>query len=220
MTDPYLLWDAASVLGSLSSDERREYETHVSGCEQCRCAVGELSGVPALLSLMGRDEPATESPPMRTQVLDDLLDQVSRRRRRSRVRTWLVSAATAAAVTAVALLIAFKPGPAESVTALAMTQVAPSSLEATVSVSSQGWGTRIEMTCTYRDDPKGVDHDDDTLAMFAVGRDGTRVQLATWTAVDGATATPSGSTSMPVGEIAAVQVVSSGTGDVLLQRNL
>jgi hypothetical protein len=39
-------------------------------------------------------------------------------------------------------------------------------------------------------------------------------------ALTGVTALPGGSTSMPIDEIVAVQVVSSDTGDVLLQRNL
>ena len=56
--------------------------------------------------------------------------------------------------------------------------------------------------------------------MVAVGRDGNHVQLATWMAQSGVTALTSGSTSMPIDEIAAVQVVSADTGDVLLQRDL
>jgi len=237
-TDPYVLWDAAYVLGSLSSTERREYETHLSGCQPCRSAVGELSGMPALLTLLSRDEVADiddgalEPPPARPQRLDELLDKVSRRRRRARWTTWIVSAAAAAAVLAVGLLIALKPGPGAptpseslraSAASLSMTPVAPSSLEATVLVTSQGWGTHVEMTCTYREVANGsrpTDDAGDTLAMFAVSRDGTRIQLATWMALEGVTASPSGSTSMPIDEIAAVQVVSAGTGDVLLQRNL
>jgi anti-sigma factor RsiW len=33
MTDPYSTWDAAYVLGSLSSSDRREYENHLSVCD-------------------------------------------------------------------------------------------------------------------------------------------------------------------------------------------
>ena len=46
----YALWDAAYVLGSLSSTERHEYEAHLSSCPSCREAVAELTGMPALLS--------------------------------------------------------------------------------------------------------------------------------------------------------------------------
>ena len=37
--DPYAMWDAAYVLGSLSSAERREYEAHLVTCRQCRSLV-------------------------------------------------------------------------------------------------------------------------------------------------------------------------------------
>ena len=47
-----------------------------------------------------------------------------------------------------------------------------------------------------------------------------RIQLATWVALEGSTATPTGSTSVPIDEIAALQVVTVGSGEVLLQRDL
>ncbi|MFY9765074.1 MAG: zf-HC2 domain-containing protein, partial [Mycobacterium sp.] len=45
--DEYTMWDAAYVLGSLSSAERREFEAHMTDCPLCGSAVGELSGMPA-----------------------------------------------------------------------------------------------------------------------------------------------------------------------------
>lgn len=232
--DPYELWDAAYVLGSLSSSERREYEAHLSGCRPCRAAVAELSGMPALLAMIGPDDVAAidegglEPPPIRAELLDDVLAKVHRRRRRTRWITWTVSAA-AAAVLAVGVVLAITPAqigvaPTDANTvALNMTPTAvPSEFDATVVLRSEGWGTHVEMTCTYREE-SAVAHDGsggDKLAMYAIGRDGSRVQLATWMALEGATASPSGSTSMPIGDIAAVQVVSADTGDVLLQRSL
>ncbi|MEQ0638264.1 hypothetical protein ABLO16_19720, partial [Mycobacterium tuberculosis] len=47
-----------------------------------------------------------------------------------------------------------------------------------------------------------------------------RLRLATWLAEPGHTATPAGSISTPVDQIAAVQVVAADTGQVLLQRSL
>ncbi|MDI3314665.1 MAG: carotenoid oxygenase family protein [Mycobacterium sp.] len=52
----YALWDAAYVLGSLSDVDRREFEAHLGECASCRDAVTELSGMPALLSLLDREE--------------------------------------------------------------------------------------------------------------------------------------------------------------------
>lgn len=236
--DPYALWDASYVLGSLSSTERREYEAHLSACTACRSAVAELSGMPALLALLDRDEVAAadegglEPPPLRPEVLDSLLAKVNWRRRRSRWLTWSVAAAAAVVLT-VGVLIAIRPGPIvpggtppprASATSLTMTPTVPSSLDATVSLTSQGWGTHVEMACTYHEQPgipgHGNDDTADRLAMVAVGRDGSHTQLATWMALDGVTALPSGSTSMPIDEIVSVQVISADTGDVLLSRSL
>ncbi|BBY62897.1 anti-sigma factor family protein [Mycolicibacterium helvum] len=232
--DPYETWDASYVLGSLSSTERREYETHLSGCVPCRTAVGELSGMPALLAMLGPDDVAAidtgrvEPPPLRPQLLDGVLFEVRRRRRRGRWITWTVAAA-AAAVLAVGILVAVKPAPfgtsnpapQASGMSVSMTPVAPSSFDATLQVTPMGWGTHIEMTCTYHEEIGADATDDgDKLAMYAVGRDGSRVQLATWMAREGESASPTGSTSMPMEKIAAVQVVKAATGDVLLQRSL
>jgi hypothetical protein len=102
--------------------------------------------------------------------------------------------------------------------------VAPTPLNSTVTVSIHGRGTRIQMNCTYGVSPQISGHDEteagDNLAMVVVGRDGGQSQLATWVALTGVTATPSGSTSLPMDQIAAVQIVSADQGDVLLQRNL
>lgn len=242
--DRYALWDASYVLGSLTSSERREYENHLKGCSSCRAAVGELGGVPALLAMLTPADmaaiddgrvgggagalavPSTVHP----QMLDDLLDDVRRRRRRVRWTSWAATAA-AAALVVVGGLIAFRPEssvqPAEpslhaSATPLRMTPVAPSSVEATVSMASRSWGTYVVVSCTYREEESAVGHDDeagDRLEMVAVGRDGTRAQLATWMAREGVTATPTGSTSMPIDAIGSVQVVSTDTGDVLLERD-
>lgn len=232
--DPYDTWDASYVLGSLSSTERREYETHLSGCAPCRTAVGELSGMPSLLAMLTPDEVTAidtgdiEPPPLRPQLLDGVLFEVRRRRRRGRWITWTVATA-AAAVLAVGILIAIKPAPfgtsapppQASASAVSMTPVTPSSFDATVQVTPMGWGTHVTMTCTYRDEiGEDATEEGDKLAMYAVGRDGSRVQLATWMARAGESASPTGSTSMPMEKIAAVQVIKSKTGDVLLQRSL
>ena len=60
----------------------------------------------------------------------------------------------------------------------------------------------------------------DTLAMVVVGHDGSRTRLATWVANPRHTATPAGSISTPVDQIASVQVISADNGQVLLERTL
>ncbi|WP_368499175.1 anti-sigma factor [Herbiconiux sp. A18JL235] len=54
--DPFRDWDAAYVLGMLSADERRAYEDHLTECPPCAAAVGELAGMPGILSRLSADE--------------------------------------------------------------------------------------------------------------------------------------------------------------------
>src|ERR1700722_1641887 len=93
----YAMWDAAYVLGSLSASDRREFELHMAGCPQCREAVADLSGVPALLSQLDREEVAAidesarttgslpDAPAMSPELLPTLLGKVAWRRRRTPV---------------------------------------------------------------------------------------------------------------------------------------
>src|SRR4051812_7794494 len=151
--DRYLTWDAAYVLGSLSSNERREYEAHLETCPRCRAAVAELSGMPALLAKLdledvrALDEEPSEPPPLRPEVLDSILDKVRWRRRRSR---WLTSAAVglAAALLAVGIVIAIRPeivglenySPQETTQTMDMTKVSDTPINASISLTGFGWG--------------------------------------------------------------------------------
>jgi hypothetical protein len=231
--DPYATWDASYVLGALSTAERHEYEAHLCTCPSCHRAVGELAGMPALLGLLDRNDIESiagaggvdgelSAPP--PEMLGSLL-AVVRRRRRARLLTWAGGVAAAAAV-AIGVLVAVRfhsvasPPLPEAAAPLSMTAVEPSPLTATVRLVSHSWGTGIEMNCTYGPEPEGADDGDvDKLAMVAVGRDGSRTQLATWLAPTGVLATLAGSTSMPIDQIASIQVVSVATGDVLLQKD-
>jgi anti-sigma factor RsiW len=229
----YAMWDAAYVLGSLAAAERREFELHMTRCPACREAVAELSGVPALLSQLGPEEVAAISesgstagtpfatPEMSPELLPTLLEKVRWRRRRTRITTWAASA-VAAVVLAIGVFVGLQ-GVADTspqqVTAAAqpMAQVGTNLLASTVSVTPQHWGTFINLQCVCLA-PLTAHHD--TLAMVVVGRDGSQTRLATWVAEPGHTATPAGSISMPVNQIAAVQVVSADDGQILLQRSL
>jgi hypothetical protein len=230
--DRYVTWDAAYVLGSLSSAERREYEAHMETCQRCRSAVAEISGIPALLAMLdledvrALEDETPETPPLRPEVLDSVLDKVRWRRRRSR---WLMSAAVgvAAALLAVGLVVAIRPEvvglenytPQETVQALEMTKVSTTPINASISLTGFGWGTRIDMACTYGDWGQR-DAPPQNLGMVVVGRDGSHTQVATWLGLSGATALPSATTPIQKGEIAAVQLVSPDSGKVLLEKQL
>nr|WP_090340018.1 zf-HC2 domain-containing protein [Mycolicibacterium malmesburyense] len=224
------MWDAAYVLGSLSDGERREYEAHLSQCARCTAAVAELRDIPTLLSEVEPAEfdgsdPGQAEPP--AQLLNGLLDKVRTRRRRSR---WMASAAVglAAAVLAIGVVIAIRPEtfglqtgapPQAAGQQLEMTKTSDTPINATISMTGYGWGTRIDMACTYGDWGRR-DAPPQNLGMVVVGHDGSRDQVATWLGLSGATALPSATTPMQMNEIAAVQLVSPDSGEVLLERSL
>jgi anti-sigma factor RsiW len=230
--DEYAMWDAAYVLGSLSSAERREFEAHLAGCPLCPSTVGELSGMPALLSQLYRDESAAIDEADRSgvsrlfpdELRPTLLARVNWRRRRSHIVTWTAGAA-AAAVVAIGVLVGVTghcptsvPTPPQASASLQpMAQVGTNRLASTVSLSSQQWGTFISLNSVCLA-PLNAHHD--TLAMVVVGRDGSHARMATWVANPGHTAAPAASISTPVDQIASVQVVSADDGQVLLERSL
>lgn len=229
--DKYVTWDAAYVLGSLSSSERREYELHLETCYRCRAAVAELSGMPALLAMLDVEDVRAldsehEPPPLRPEVLESVLDKVRWRRRRSRL---LTSAAVglAAALLAVGLVIAIQPGIVGLQTGttqaaaqqLPMTEVTHTPFSATVALNDFAWGTRIDMACSYGQ-WGGEGPPPSNLGMVVVGHDGNKTQIATWLGLANATALPSGNTPMHVNDIAAVQLVATDSGQVLLERQL
>ncbi len=230
--DVYVTWDAAYVLGALSSAERLEYEAHLETCDRCRSAVAEISGTPALLAMLGASDVealASEEapPPLRPELRQQVIDRVRWRRRRGRILT-VSAVGLAAAMLAVGLVIAIRPemiGVQTGTTEVAaqnlpMTKVADTPFSATVALNGFAWGTRIDMACSYGQWSGGGDAPPSNLGMVVVGRDGSRSQVATWLGLSGATALPSGNTPLPVADIASVELVSVETGAVLLERTL
>lgn len=223
--DEFATWDAAYVLGSLSPGDRKQFEEHLHACDSCSAAVAELAGMPGLLSRVPReqafallDEEAPSDAGLGAEVLPSLLDQARRRRRRSR---WLVGglAAVAAAVLVGVLAIAIPAviptaAPGSSV---AMEQVEPSALSADLRLTSEPWGTRIDSRCTYAKVGGGDGGRTWTYAMVVTDRSGHQTQISTWSAAEGSTVAPIATTSVPLADIASVDIRAAANGTVLLR---
>ncbi len=102
--DEYEDWDASYVLGALPTDQRLQYEQHLSECSACRAAVAELAGMPGIvgrlsleeaLAISASDEAKVTQPPSVT-----LRAAAHRVRARRRVRRLLASFAVATTVAA------------------------------------------------------------------------------------------------------------------------
>jgi hypothetical protein len=133
----------------------------------------------------------------------------------------------AAALLAVGVVVAVRPEivglenstPQETAQELQMAKVSETPINASITMTDFGWGTRIDMACTYGDWGQSG-RPPQNLGMVVVGRDGSHTQVATWLGLSGATALPSATTPMQKGEIAAVQLVSPDNGKVLLEKSL
>jgi anti-sigma factor RsiW len=55
VSDEYREWDAAYLLGALSSADRRAYEEHLQTCDECSAGVASLADMPAVLAALPND---------------------------------------------------------------------------------------------------------------------------------------------------------------------
>ena len=193
-------------------------------------AVAELSGIPALLAQLDAeevealDDPAAEAPPLRPEVLDSLLQKVEWRRRRTR-RLSVITLAAAAAVLAVALVVGICPASAARAattepmaSAVTMSKVAQTPINAAVTLDGfrLGHPDRHGLHLRRLREPRSGD-DARTCRWSVVGHNGTQSEIATWVGVNGATALPSGNTTLQKDQIKSVQLVDTDTRAVLLQ---
>ena len=228
----YADWDAAYVLGALSSAERREYEQHLVDCVSCQRALSEVTAMPGLLSKVDRgyaEKMELEDPPVLAKPATSCPVQAlwpklqARWRRQSAVRRLAYVGAVAVAA-AVALTVSLVPPPwyhrpapmnvaAGSLPAgehwQPMRQVTPSPLSAQVAIVQDGAGTRIEMWCSY---PAYGDDPDGSAAPYAL-RVGTRaggnIIASSWTAKPGSAMMTSMTVPVAQDQIESVQVIDN-----------
>jgi hypothetical protein len=222
MSCPYAMSDAAYVLGSLSPADRREFESHLDGCDECSLAVRDLAGMPGLLGRVGPDV-FEESP---VEPLPDTLRPrvMAAVRRRQRQRTWLVAGAAAAAAAAVTIggaiwvdRPAAQPAAHSTVSPSAvpvrMKQVGSDPMTATVALTSVAWGTRLDLACTYP--LMRGDYEAGAYALVVHTADGHSQRVATWNGLPGQAMKLTAATSSRVGDIRSVEVTRLDGSPVL-----
>jgi hypothetical protein len=209
---PFDMYDGAYVLGALSDDDRRAYEQHLAGCGRCSASVAQLRNIPQALATVPASVLEDEAPPA------SLLVSLSQRTRRERHRRrWIVgglAAAAAACIVALSVVVALPDRPATH--PVAMQAVADAPIKATADVRSVGWGTRINLVCSYYEYVTGSR----PYALVVVDRSGDRHTLGTWNLVPGAVAKYESGTSLSRSQIAAVQIATADGHHPLLTLNL
>ena len=244
--DAYAEWDAAYVLGALSSEERREFEDHLGACSTCQAAVAEFAGMPGLLAQVSAGE---------VLALDDLPEEAevpaavpgpptpARSKHPARHPRWrgvafpLAAAAAALVIGAAggyAVSSADRPATPSGVASgsvgsarLAFSAVRPSGMTAVVDVVKQPTGTQFRVECQYAgvagsagQRSGGRDYNQADYAIWVVDRAGHASELKAWTARVGAVMHPSGTTSLPYASIAAVEIRQVDDGQTVMRAAL
>jgi hypothetical protein len=220
VTCPFTQDAAAYVLGALSPAERLEFERHLDGCYRCTEALGELAGLPGLLSRV--DASVLESPPAAEPVPASVLPALSRQVRRARRRRTVAAAGLAGAVVAViAPLILWlvgdgrgevPPEPGSSSTspvaeARDMEPVGDVPLRASITLEKVAWGTRLGVTCTY--DPDWGEYRPPAAVRYTLvvrTRDGSAEEVGSWRSEGGRKTRLSAATAEALADIESVEV--------------
>lgn len=223
--------DGAYVLGALSPEDRVAFERHLPGCPECAQSVRELAGIPGLLARVPVEilDPEQEPVPVPETLLPALVREVRRNRRRA---MWLTGGLVAAAATVaigavgVATLGGDDSGappaaapPAVSTTAAPqiMKPVGDEPISGWLSLTTVGWGTRLDLTCTYADDSSDWgDPGGSTYTLYVTTTDGHTERVASWKAVPGKEMHLAAATASDAGDIADVEV-RTGSGDPVLE---
>lgn len=219
-TDEFALYDAVYVLGALSPADRREFEEHLQSCPSCASSVGELAGLPGLMSRVSIEQLTAEPEPVPETLLPRLARAVRRERRRRRLVVGAAAAAAACLIAVGGVSISRTDSPARPpVTSatpsgsanLVMTAVVPSPVTASARLVDMDWGTRIDLTCSYASQGRypatGFPY-----ALVVIDRHGAAQQVATWKALPDRALTVMGATSNGRQDIAAVEIRTlSGT---------
>lgn len=171
----------AYLLGALDESEMDRFEAHLAECEVCGRQLEELSGLLPILDEVRADGVGFAQLPDGDAMLGRLLAQVGGERR-ARKRRRLVAVAAAAVLViggpAVAVLATGDSG-GHPTTASAFAADRHSATNpatgasATVGIADKGWGSVVDLRLAGVRGPL-------TCSLIAVGRDGSRQTVATW----------------------------------------
>jgi len=224
LTDEFTTYDAAYLLGSLTSQDRAAYEAHLAECPDCRHAVNQLAGLPGLLAAVPAERARTAGdagPGLPDTLLPRLLAEVQRSRFRRRWTNALVGAAAAAVLAVVVAaglhnLSSTDPSPPGLPNTSVVRHLVPVSpdipVTATARLADEPYGTLITVRCTYRGhpEPQAPGNGAVTYTMVVVDKSGHSQQIAGWAAIPGQPAVIDGSTSVPHAQIASVRILGPG----------
>ena len=223
----------AYLLGSLRPSERTDYAAHLAHCPTCLREIGQLAGLPGLLS---RTEGVPAGPTPRTAAapaappegrehepapvagaLADIRRLRARRQRRTAAALVLVALL---GVGGTGLLTGGFTGQRTQVSAAAdlpvrMRSMGDSDLTAALALTNRPWGTQVVMRCRYQGSGESKPS---VYVLVARGTDGSATELARWTAVPNQDIVLASATELDRVRLAALEVRTM-QGAVLLRAD-
>ncbi len=232
-TDRFRDWDAAYVLGSLDSEDRRLFEHHLANCPSCSAAVAEFAGLPGILSkLSAEDAIALLAADDVAVGVDDHLREgvhtpglvqrlaVAASRRRRRIRFGMLGATIAVVALITVGGVVYIAGQTPVTAAVAMAPIQHQHVvTATLSVTRKAWGTRFDWSCNYPSST-GIYGSPVSYDLVVVQKSGERSVVATWSAAGPHAAGLTASSEIEYGEISSVEIRLTGSSTTLLRENL
>jgi hypothetical protein len=217
-------WDAAYVLGALSLEERRKYESYLAANPDRATELTELAGMPGILKALSRDEAVAltnlaGAPPSddRHDNMTSLAQAAAQRRQRSR-RAWLAAAVASAAALLIAggvvgaTIFSQTTAPVATVAMQEMQPTPRGGLTAQLAVSEKKWGTELNWACEYTKDwSRNVKSYD----IVVTTHDGVQTAVGSWKPAGDEAKGLSAATSISTSQIRAVDIRVTGSNEPL-----
>jgi hypothetical protein len=220
-------WDAAYLLGALSADEAAEYERYLADAPQ-PTELQDWHDIPAILDVLSPEEALAlidERPEFENQANvatepTSLAAAAEKRRLRSG-RTRLATAiASAAAFLLVGGIVGYTVTPRESSTGVALQAMAAgerAGVTASLAVTNEPWGTRLDWQCQYTKDWATNVSSYDLVVTTTDGKEST---VASWSPSGKEASNLAAATVIPTSDISSVTIREAGTATPLAVTKL
>lgn len=212
-------WDAAYLLGALSPEETAQYDEFLAAKPAHAAALTEYADIPAILDILPRDEalaligvdaapPTTDDGP---STVSSLAVAAEKRRTRSRRTRFATVIASAAALLVVGGIVGYTAIPRNAPPGVSLQAMAPgerAGVTASLAVSAEDWGTRLDWNCQYTKDWATAVASYD---LVVTTRDGKQQAVATWRPTGDQATNLAAATVIPASNIRTVEIRETGT---------
>ncbi len=227
--DPFKEWDASYVLGALSPDELQRYEEHLAVCDACSTAVASFRHIPAILGRLdlqsavaidnrGLDNVVAESWDD-SEFIQRLTKSAATERQKVRFRqkVGVVAASLASLTIGITAGIIIHSSGANSGNvsiptgkSIQVTNFKPQFMTATLRLTSEPWGTRVDWSCAYGASASSR-YGSTNYDLIVTDSAGRKTVLASWMATGSKATGLTAVSAIPVVQIRSLEITLSGS---------